>query len=108
MEGKIEWIMNSPQCRELDRIDGEPTEFEWKIVPGFITLGILDEIQNMMAELRREPEQFRGRIIFMSMYNDMVWRTQGNHENCLANSMNYAAYAKKFSHGCWSFLGLWL
>ena len=32
----------------------------------------------------------------MSMYNDMVWRTQGNHENCLANSMNVAAYAKKF------------
>ena len=32
-------------------------------------------------------------------------RTQGNHENCTANSMNIAAYAEKFPRGCWSFLG---
>ena len=30
MEGKIVRFMNSSQCRELDRIDGEPMEFEWK------------------------------------------------------------------------------
>ena len=52
-------------------IDG--LEFEWKNFPGFTTLGILDEIQKMMAELRYEPEQFKGRIIFMSMYNDIIW-----------------------------------
>ena len=28
---KIDWFMNSYKCRELDRIDGEPMEFEWKI-----------------------------------------------------------------------------
>ena len=27
----------------------------------------------MMAELECEPEQFRGRIIFMSMYGDIEW-----------------------------------
>ena len=69
-------------------------------------LGILDEIPKMMAELRRAAEQFKGRIIFMSMYNDIIWGTQGNHETCMANSMNnIAAYAKKFPHGCWSCLG---
>ena len=51
---------------ELDRIDGEPTEFEWKNFPGFTTLQILDEIQKMMTELKCEPEHFQGRIIFMS------------------------------------------
>ena len=30
-------------------------EFEWNNFSGFTTLGILDEIQNMMAELRCEP-----------------------------------------------------
>ena len=59
-------------------------------------LGILDEIQNMMAELRCEPEQFKGRIIFRSMYNDIILGTQGNNGNCMASSMNVAAYAKKF------------
>ena len=41
----------------------------------------------------------------MSMFSDFVWGTRGNHENCMASSMNIAAYAKKFPQGCWSFLG---
>ena len=76
-----------------------------EIFPGFTVLGILDEIQKMMAELRCEPEQFQGRIIFMSMYNDIIWITLGNGENCMANSLNNAAYANKFPQRCGSFLG---
>ena len=30
-----------------------------------------DEIQKMMTESKCDPEQFNGRIIFMSMYNDI-------------------------------------
>ena len=30
-ESKIKWIMESRYVRGLDRIDGEPMEFEWKI-----------------------------------------------------------------------------
>ena len=48
-------------------------EFEWTIFPGFTTLQILAEIQNMMSEIQCKFEQFPGRIIFMSMYNDIVW-----------------------------------
>ena len=51
-----------------------------------------------MVELRSEPEQFTGRIIFMSMYNDIVWRKS-------ANSVNLAEYGEKLPQGCWSFLG---
>ena len=40
---------------------------------------------------------FKGRIIFMSMYNDFLGRTQGNCRKCVANSLNVAAYANKFS-----------
>ena len=73
--------------------------------PQFTTLGILAEIQKMMAELSCEPEQIQGWIIFMWMYNDIIWRTTGNEENWMANSLNVAAYANKFPQGCWSFLG---
>ena len=56
-------------------------EFEWKIFPGFTTLGILEEIQNFMTELQCELEQFKGRIIFLSMYNDKKKRRErGNIE----------------------------
>ena len=52
-------------------------EFEWKIVPRFTTLGILVEIQKTTtAELKRELEQFKGRIIFVSMYNDIDWENE--------------------------------
>ena len=78
-------------------------EFEWKNFPLSTTVGIITEIQKMMAEIKCEPEQFQGRIIFMYKY--IIWRRLGNHENCMANSMNGAACAKKFPHGCWSFLG---
>ena len=60
--------------KDLDRIDGEHMEFEWKKFQGFTTLQILDEIQKMMTESKCEPEQLKGRIIFMSMYNDIDWR----------------------------------
>ena len=48
-------------------------EFEWDIFPGFTSLGILEEIQKLMTELLCEPEQIKGRIISMSMYNDIAW-----------------------------------
>ena len=51
---------------ELDRIDGEPMEFEWKKSQVSLHLQILAEIQNMMTEINEcEPEQFQGRIIFI-------------------------------------------
>ena len=75
--------------KELDRIDGEQMEFGWKNFPGFTALGILSEIQKMMAELKCEPEQFQGRIIFMSMFNDLTRRSP---DNCVANSVNVSRH----------------
>ena len=45
--------------------------------PGFTTLQILAEIQNVMTEIQCEPEQFPGRIIFMPMYSDIVREGKG-------------------------------
>ena len=50
---------------ELNRIDGKPMEFEWKIFPGFTTAGFLNEIHKMMGELQCDPADFKGRSIFM-------------------------------------------
>ena len=75
---KIEWFTDSPQYGELDRIDGEPTEFEWNIFKGLTTLQFLAEIQKMMDKMQFELEHFTARIFFMSMYNDIV---RGSTEN---------------------------
>ena len=90
---------------EANRIDGEPMAFEWKNFTGFTTMGILEEIHKLMTELQCETEQFKGRIIFMSMYNDIVWGERGNPEKCVKNCITVAKYARKFLPGHWSFLG---
>ena len=91
--------------KDLNRIDGKPMEFEWKIFPGFTTLGILEDIQKFMKDLQCEPEQFNDRIIFMSMYNDIVWGEKGNTEKCECNSLTVAKYARRVPRGRRSSLG---
>ena len=66
--------------KDMNRIDGMPTEFQWKIFPGITTLGLLEKIQSPMRDLQCEPEHFKDRIIFMSMYNDIAWREKGSAE----------------------------
>ena len=56
----------------LDTIDGELMEFEWNIFPGFTTLELVCEVQKFMSKMG-ELGRFQGRIIFMSMLNDIIW-----------------------------------
>ena len=102
---KIKWYLESRYLKDLNRIDGEPMEFEGKIFAGFSTLGIVQEIQNFITALQCEPEQFKDRIIFMSMYSDIVWGEQGNTEKCEQNSVTVANDARRFTLGRWSYLG---
>ena len=90
----------------VNRIDGMQTEFEWKIFPGFTTRGILEEIQKFMKSIQCEPEHFTDRIIFMSMFDEILWRENDNTEQCCQNSVEVGKYARRRFHRChWSFLG---
>ena len=71
--------------------------------PGFSSLTILQEIQNDLARKNIQPEEFKDRIIFMSMFNDIEWKT--NDENCISNAERVKNYAINFSQGHWAFLG---
>ena len=72
-EDRLSCFKDSPQYRTLDTIDGEPMEFEWNIFPGFTTLQHVREVQELLSRLSVQPENFTGRIIFMSMFNDISW-----------------------------------
>ena len=71
-KNKLQWYLENRYLKDRNRIDGEPMEFEWKICTGFTALGIFEEIQKIMTVIQCEPEQFKERIIFMSMYNDIL------------------------------------
>ena len=102
---KIKWYFENNHLKDLNRIDGESMEFEWQLLPGFTTFGLLEQIQEFMKEQKCHPEQFKGRIIFMSMYNDIAWGEKGNTGRGEYNSQTVADYARRFPRGHWSFLG---
>ena len=78
-------------------------EFEWNIFPGFTTSQLFQEVQQFMNKMN-EQEQFQGRIIFMSMFNDIIRRSKDNEMECIANSTLVSLFAKRFPAGRWSFL----
>ena len=81
------------------------SSFEWNIFPGHTILGLFREIRMKIGENRIRPEEFRDRIIFMSMYTDVDWTKDGNLNMCISNSIEVKAYAKRFPKGHWSFPG---
>ena len=43
-----------------------------------------------------DPEELQGRIIFMSMFNDIIWRIKDNEQECIANATPVSVFAKDF------------
>ena len=103
-EQQLDWFKDSSQYRTVDTIDGESMEFEWNIFPGFTTLQLVDEVQKFMNKMS-DPAQLQGRIIFMSLFIDIVWWIKDNEQECIAYS-TLVFFAKRFQAGRWSFLGL--
>ena len=92
-------------CRELQGLDGEPIDFEWKIFPRAAALVILHEIQATLQGKHITPENFGDRIIFMSMFNDIILDKRGEEDSCALTSRKIKEYASKFTDGHRAFLG---
>ena len=90
---------------DFDDIKGEPAEFEWNIFPGFTTLQLCDKINNLLSSLGQTPENFTGRILFMSMFNDISCEGKDNRQQCLRDADYVKTFAKRFGIGPWSFIG---
>ena len=103
-EQRLEWFKTSQEYRALDRIDGEPKEFEWNIFPGFTTLQLSQEVKSLLLRLDETPENLTGRTIFMSMFNDISWRSRDNKVECESNAKLVSLYARRFGAAQWSFL----
>ena len=58
LEEQLGWSKDSSQYKTFD--------------PGFSTLELVREVQKFMNKMS-DPAQFQGRIIFMSMFNDITW-----------------------------------
>ena len=96
-EDRLTWLKSSPRCRALDRIYGEPMEFEWNIFPGFTTLQLCSKVQESLSRLSVETDKFQGWIIIMSMFNDISWRSKDSEQECELSAQLVSIYARKFS-----------
>ena len=107
LHGNKDWSGSKvhQEYRTLDRLDGEQMEFEWNIFPGFNTLQLSQEVQELLLRLSETPENFTGRIIFMSMFNDISWRSRDNMKECESSAQLVSLLAKRFGARQWSFIG---
>ena len=69
---------------------------------GFTTLQLCYEVQEFMSKMSIQPEDFTGRIIFMSMFNDISCFFK---QECELSTQLVSICAKRFSPGRWSFFG---
>ena len=105
-EERLAWSKSSLEYRTLDRIDGEPMELEWNIFPGFTTLQLCNNVEELLLRLGETPENVTGEIIFMSMINDISWGSKDKKKECESNVQLVSLFAKRFGAGQWSFFGL--
>ena len=66
---------------------------------------LCDKINDLLSNLGQTPATFTGRILFMSMFNDISCDTKGNKDEWLANAGVVKVLARKFDVGQWSFIG---
>ena len=76
------------------------------IFPGFTKLQLCYKVQEFLSKMSVEQEDFTGWIIFMSMFNDISWGSKEKKQECELSAQLVSIYAKRFSPGRWSFLGL--
>ena len=104
-KNRVAGVRAERSYRDCDAINGESTEFEWNIFPGFTTLQLCDKISDLLSSLGQTPESYTGRILFMSMFNDIFCDRYDNKDECLKNANIVKTFAGRFGIGQWSFIG---
>ena len=103
---QIGWFTDSNDYQELRGIGGEPVVFEWNVFHRIQNTGSSPRVSKKDGTNGIKPEEFKYRIFFMSMYND-IDRSQGveNFKKCVSNSPEVQAYAHRCPKGHGSFFG---
>ena len=78
----------------------------WTRVEKFPRIFYIDDSSRDPESLETKnikQEDFKDRILFMSMFNDIDWKK--NDEHCISHAEEVRNYPMKFMHGHWTFLG---
>ena len=100
-EDKLTWFKSSSFEHNWLWANGIWVEY----FSGSTTLQLCNRVQQFLSKMSEKPEEFTGRIVFMSMFNDISWWSKENKQECESCAQLVSIYAKRFSSGRWSFLG---
>ena len=106
-EDRLWWVQFffSKITETSDRIGDEPMEFGWNIFQGYNTLQLNEEVKILLLRLDETPQNFRGRIMIMLMFNDISRDQEINAKECLANTKLVSLFARRFGgQGQWLLL----
>ena len=81
-KNRVAGVRAEKSYREKEATNGESTEFEWNIFPGFTTLQLCGKVNDLLSRSGETPETFTGRILFMSMFNDISCDGKQNRRMC--------------------------
>ena len=98
-KNRVAGVRAERKYSDFEDVKGESREFEWNIFPGFTSLQLCDKIINLLSSLGQSPETFTGRILFMSMFNDISCDRKDNKAECLKNADFVKTFAKRFGIG---------
>ena len=104
-EKRIAGVKAEKSYRDYDGINGESTEFERNIFQGFTTLQLFGKVNDLLSDLGEASETFTGRILFMSMFDDISCDRKDNKDECLRNAESVRVFARRFGIGQWSVIG---
>ena len=74
-------------------------------IPRIHHIAALQQSSRVPVEYEHRAEDFTGRIISMSMFNDISWGSKENERECELSAQLVSLYAKRFGVGRWSCLG---
>ena len=104
-KNRVAGIRFEKSYRDYDAINGESIELEWNIFSGFTTLQLCDKFSDLLSKWGQTPETFTGRILFMSMFNNISCDRKDNKHECLKNAESVKVLARRFGIGQWSSIG---
>ena len=101
-EDRLTWFKSSPQYRTLDRLDGEPVEFEWNI---FQDSPHCSSATKFMSSCQKCAKSQKNSLDGLSSCRCSM-TSHGDLKKKSANQVLCSFLcAKRFSPGQWSFLG---
>ena len=93
-KSRVAGVRAERNYKDFEDVTKKSTEFKCDIFPGFTSLQLCDKINNLLSSVKQSSKTFTGRILFMSMFNDISCDKYDKKVECLKNAEFVKTFAK--------------